>query len=78
MAQHKITRCQAMILQYMQKVITTYEHNYAISRRLNMSPSAVRSSIIRLMKLNLITEQDDEGQRLLEITKTWQEAYDHT
>ena len=62
MAQHEITRCQAMILQYMQKVITTYEHNYVICRRLNMSPSAVRSSIIRLMKLNLITEQDDEGQ----------------
>ena len=69
MAQHEITRCQAMILQYMQKVIKTYEHNYAICKRLDMSPSAVRSSIIRLMKLNLITEQDDEGQRLLEITK---------
>lgn len=69
MAQHEITRCQSMILQYMQKVITTYEHNYAIGRRLAMSPSAVRGSIIRLMKLKLITEQDDEGQRLLEITK---------
>lgn len=69
MAQHEITRCQAMILQHMQKVVTTYEHNYAIGRRLDMSPSAVRSSIIRLMKLNLIAEQDDEGQRLLEITK---------
>ena len=69
MAQHEITRCQAMILQYMKKVITTYEHNYAICRRLDMSPSAVRSSIIRLMKLKLIAEQDDEGQRLLEITK---------
>lgn len=69
MAQHEITRCQAMILQYMQKVITTYEHNYAISRRLAMSPSAVRGDIIRLIKLKLIAEQDDEGQRLLEITK---------
>lgn len=69
MAQHEITRCQAMILQYMQKVTTTYEHNYAIGRRLDMSPSAVRWSIIRLMKLNLIAEKDDEGQRLLEITK---------
>lgn len=69
MSQHEITRCQSMILQHMQKVVTTYEHNYAIGRRLDMSPSAVRSSIIRLMKLNLITEQDDEGQRLLEITK---------
>ena len=34
-----------------------------------MSPSAVRGAIIRLMKLKLIAEQDDEGQRLLEITK---------
>lgn len=68
MAQHEITKNQAIALSYLQKVNTTYESNHAISRRLKIPVSNVRNSLIRLIKLDLVSERDDEGQRLLEVT----------
>lgn len=68
MAQHELTRYQGIILDYMQKVRTTYESNHAIGRRLSMHAPTARTAIIRLIKLGLIDNIDDGGQRLLKIT----------
>lgn len=68
MAQHDLTKYQGIILDYMQKVHTTYESNTAIGKRLGMYAPTARTAIIKLISLKLIDEINDDGQRLLKIT----------
>ncbi len=50
MAQHEISKMQGKVLDYLQKVSTTYESNTAIGKRLGMSQSITRHCLITLEK----------------------------
>ena len=69
MAQHEISKMQGKVLDYLQKVSTTYESNTAIGKRLGMSQSMTRHCLITLEKIGLIEFKQDEGQRLISVTK---------
>lgn len=69
MAQHELTYKQGIVLEYFQKVKKTYEKDHNIGKRLNISGSGTYKIIVKLIHFGLISKKDDEGQRLLEITK---------
>lgn len=69
MAQHEISKMQGKVLDYLQKVSTTYESNKAIGKRLGMSQPIIRNCLINLERICLIEFKQDEGQRLISVTK---------
>ena len=71
MAQHEISKMQGKVLDYLQKCYRsmTYESNTAIGKRLGMSQPVTRHCLITLEKKGLIEFKQDEGQRLISVTK---------